>query len=156
VRRAARNGPRAGWPSECTRAARRRGDRRRGHHVAVEPRGWLLVTRQGELETALCEFDPSDAFVREASAVAPTNLLADGWVEAPGAPADVRIVILAPTGSIPGVELHLHEAQNVSVDSIRHGHPPDSHGHSHRDRAFTLELHASDAWPSTAVASTES
>ncbi len=84
----------------------------------MEPRGWLLVTRQGELETALCEFDPSDAFVREVSAVAPTNLLADGWVEAPGAPADVRLVILAPTGSIPGVELHLHEAQNVSVGFV--------------------------------------
>jgi hypothetical protein len=104
---------------------------------------WRAVERQGELEAALGEFDFSHAFVREASAVAPTILLVDNAVMSPESPGDARIVVVAqgarrdPAGggdqSPAAVEFHLHMADSLRVPLMR-------------DILITAEVRSTHVW----------
>jgi hypothetical protein len=81
----------------------------------MAPTEWTSAEREGDLEAALCEFDWSNAFVREVSAVSPSRLLPDGSVVAAEVPADLLLTIVAPCGPLAGIELHLHETRSVAV-----------------------------------------
>ncbi len=76
---------------------------------------WQYENATGLMESALAGFHWPCAFVRELSAVSPSEIRQDGGVVNPEAAFDVRIMMFAGCSPIQGVELHLHEAKGVYV-----------------------------------------
>jgi hypothetical protein len=84
------------------------------HHQVVDGNSWRYV-ESDPAEGDLLDFHWQCSFMREASVVSPSRVQADGSVAGAESPLDLRVTLVAPCGSVPGVELHLHQADAVHL-----------------------------------------